>query len=92
MPDPSIRKTRRVLLLSAAGLAGLAVLPQAALAQGKASKASMQYQDHPKGKQDCSGCIQFIPGKTPTAMGTCKVVEGEISPKGWCIAFAPKPS
>jgi len=90
MPDSSIRNRRRVLLLSAAGLAGLAVLPQRSQAQAKASKAVMQYQEHPKNNQDCAGCIQFVPGKSATAMGTCKVVEGEISPKGWCIAFAPK--
>jgi hypothetical protein len=92
MPDTTKRNTRRTLLLSAAGLAGLAVLPRRSEAQGTATKASMQYQDQPKGKQDCAGCIQFVPGKTPTAMGTCKVVAGDISPHGWCIAFAPKPS
>jgi hypothetical protein len=36
------------------------------------------------------GCMQFIPGKTPTADGTCKVVQGSISPKGWCMFFTAK--
>jgi hypothetical protein len=35
--------------------------------------------------------MQFIPGATPKANGTCKVVEGVISPHGYCIAFTPKP-
>ena len=50
----------------------------------------MQYQDHPKGDQDCSTCLQFIPGKSASAMGQCNVVAGPISPKGWCIAYAKK--
>ena len=50
----------------------------------------MQYQDHPKGNQQCSNCLQFIPGKSATAMGECKVVAGPISPKGWCIAYVKK--
>ncbi len=56
----------------------------------KATKAQMQYRDKPNGKLDCDDCIQFIPGKKSKANGECKVVEGSISPHGWCIAFAPK--
>ena len=81
--------SRRGLLQAVAILAGAAVL-RPVRAQAKASKTAMQYQDHPKGDADCSNCLQFIPGKTPTAMGTCKVVEGEISPKGWCLAYVKK--
>ncbi|MCG6952320.1 MAG: high-potential iron-sulfur protein [Betaproteobacteria bacterium] len=90
--DDAIRKklSRRNLLKGVALLAAAAALP-GARAQGKASKAAMKYQDHPKGDAECSKCLQWIPGKTPTAMGTCKVVEGEISPKGWCIAYVKKP-
>ena len=74
--------------------AGIVVAPlvasTAAHAASKASQAIMQYQDHPKGKADCSSCMQFIPGSSPKANGTCKVVDGAISPHGWCIAYAPK--
>lgn len=56
----------------------------------KASKALMKYQDKPNGNEKCSNCIQFIPGKTPEANGECKVVEGSISPQGWCTAYAPE--
>jgi hypothetical protein len=31
-----------------------------------------------------------IPGPTPDAKGACKVVEGDISPKGWCAAYVKK--
>ena len=61
-------------------------------AETKLAKAAVQYVDAGKEEgKDCDDCIQFIPGKTPKAMGTCKIVEGDINPHGHCIAFAPKP-
>lgn len=54
------------------------------------SKASVSYQDHPSGKDMCSNCMHFIPGPSPTADGTCKVVAGKISPHGYCYAYTPK--
>jgi hypothetical protein len=56
----------------------------------KTSKEVVQYRDKPNGKQKCSNCIQFIPGKTSEANGECKVIEGNISPQGWCTAYAPE--
>ncbi|NOJ46909.1 twin-arginine translocation signal domain-containing protein [Bradyrhizobium archetypum] len=43
----------------------------------KVSKASAQYRDSPNGSQRCSGCVNF-------RAGTCAIVEGPISPDGWC--------
>lgn len=65
---------------------------EASAAEAKLAKAAVQYVDagQEEGK-DCDDCIQFIPGKTSKAMGTCKIVEGEINPHGHCIAFTPKP-
>ena len=88
--DRRKQATRRTLLKSAALLTGLAAIPLTVEAAGTASKSSMQYQDHPKGNQQCSNCLQFIPGKSATAMGECKVVAGPISRKGWCIAYVKK--
>lgn len=51
----------------------------------KASQASAQYQPEPKGEQKCSGCLQFIPESN-----TCKVVDGQISPDGWCRLWVKK--
>ena len=48
------------------------------------TKASFKYQEKPKGAQECDKCSLFM------APNACKVVKGKISPKGWCIAFAPK--
>lgn len=81
--------SRRDLLKGVALLAGTVVL-RPTHAQAKAPQSAMQYQDKPKGDAECSNCLQFVPGKSPTAMGTCKVVEGAISPKGWCLAYVKK--
>ncbi|MHB8535661.1 MAG: high-potential iron-sulfur protein [Sulfuricaulis sp.] len=88
------RFTRREILKAAVllttAVTALSGATQQALADNKASKAAMQYRDKPNAKKECSNCMQFIPGKTPKAMGTCKVVAGKISPHGWCLAYAPK--
>jgi hypothetical protein len=92
--DPDRPSRRHVLKCAAAALAAIPVVISAkalAAESAKTSKATMKYQDHPNGKQRCDGCLQFIPGSSPKAHGTCKVVAGDISPQGWCIAFAPKP-
>lgn len=79
-------------------LSGLIVLPVLGVliatttlpAEAKSSQAAAKYQDTPKGKAQCSNCALFIPGKSSSAMGTCKVVDGAISPKGWCQFYAAK--
>jgi hypothetical protein len=79
--------SRRVVLTGAAvalSAAGATMTAKQAVAQQKISKAAAKYQDTPKGKQQCDNCVQFIP---PNA---CKFVEGNISPKGWCMLYAPK--
>jgi hypothetical protein len=61
-------------------------------ASDKVSKAAVQYTDtgNVAGK-DCDDCGLFLPGKSVKDPGTCKIVEGEISPHGHCLAFTPKP-
>lgn len=51
-------------------------------APAKVSQASVQYQTQPKGEQKCANCMHF---EGPNA---CKLVEGEISPEGWCLLWA----
>lgn len=63
------------------GSGGQSATPPAAAPAAKVSKASVQYQEQPKGVQKCGNCIQFIP---PNA---CKVVDGEISPEAWCALW-----
>lgn len=56
----------------------------------KAAKEVTKYRDEPNGEEQCSKCMQFIPGKIPEANGECRVVEGSISPHGWCSAYTEK--
>lgn len=55
-------------------------LPEAE--QAKISQASVQYQAQPNGEQNCAGCTYFI-----VESNTCKKVEGDISPAGWCVLW-----
>jgi hypothetical protein len=71
-------------------LAGL--LSTGARADAKSSPEAMHYQTSPKDGMQCSGCNFFIPGKDATSDGSCKVVDGTISPHGYCIAYNAKSS
>jgi High potential iron-sulfur protein len=51
---------------------------QSASAQQKVSKDQAKYQDSPNEGKKCSECTFFI------KPGSCKVVDGAISPDGWC--------
>jgi hypothetical protein len=51
----------------------------------KVSQASVQYQTQPKGEQKCSNCMNFI-----AESNTCKLVDGQVSPEGWCSLWAKK--
>jgi len=83
--------SRRMLLKNIAVVAVAAPwVARSAHAQAKASKQAMKYQDKPNNGQQCDTCVQFVPGANAKANGTCKVVEGPINPKGWCIAYVKK--
>ncbi len=62
------------------------VFSRAATAQQKVAKKMVQYQTAPKDGHQCSGCEHFVAPKA------CKVVEGDISPRGWCAIWTPKTS
>ena len=70
-------------------LAGL-LLAETTRADAGGSKAQFKYQNSPKNGQQCSQCRFFKPGSSATADGTCSVVDGSISPKGWCTAYSKK--
>lgn len=90
--DPSRRRLFRqgVALAGGVVVAGLMSKTNVSAQSTKVAQAVAKYQSTPKGGQQCDGCLQFIPGKTASADGTCKIVEGSIAPKGWCMFFAPK--
>jgi hypothetical protein len=52
-----------------------------AWAQQKLSRQEADYQDAPKDIRMCATCSLFLP---PNG---CKVVEGEVSPSGWCKLY-----
>jgi hypothetical protein len=87
--DHNQNLSRRSVLRGAALLAGAALtasmLPsKEALAQ-QASQEAMQYQDKPNGDKRCSNCLNFVPSSS------CAIVEGTVSPNGYCLAWAKKP-
>ena len=86
MDDGSNLSRRRVLKVAvvAAGAGLAAGVRHNALAQQKASKEAMKYQEKPNGNMQCDNCSQFV------APNSCKVVEGTISPTGYCIAWVKK--
>ena len=57
-----------------------------AAAQTKVSQTVVGYQDTPHDAQRCDNCLQFEPPSS------CKVVEGKISPSGWCKVYVKKPA
>lgn len=68
----------------------------------KVTKTIAHYQDHPNSGKMCGMCKHFIPvGGTaghgamgamgPGMMneGTCQVVQGHVSPRGYCLLYMP---
>ena len=94
--QPHKLSRRTLLKRGIESLAGIAVVTltggPAHSADRKLQKTAVHYQDASKLKdQDCDDCIQFIPGASEKARGTCKIVDGSIDPHGHCDAFAAKP-
>jgi hypothetical protein len=76
---------RTIVTRSVAGAAGVAVLfGLVTEAAAKMSQKSVDYQDTPKNDQECSNCSLF---QEPNA---CTLIDGEISPKGWCKFWVKK--
>jgi len=51
----------------------------------KVPQTSVQYQQQPKGDQKCGSCVNFI-----AESKTCKLVDGQINPEGWCVLWMKK--
>ena len=80
------------------GGAVLALIPVAAAidradaATNAALRAGLKYQDKPLGDKSCANCKQFVPGASAGPQNGCVIMPGdtEISPQGYCIAWAGK--
>jgi hypothetical protein len=85
--------------------AGIPLMLASTAAEAKASKAAVHYRDYPNGMRMCHMCKFYIStgggrsGMMGCGMmggrggmmgaGACQVVEGRISPMGWCDLYAP---
>ncbi len=89
--DKLQKERRQMLARGMIMLAGIPVLAlgRAALA-GKASKSDFHYQDHPNEGKRCVDCMEFLPAQAENSSGACRIVDGAISPNGWCMAFTKK--
>jgi len=78
--------SRRIVLLRSAGCAAGAAASLLPLrqAEAKMKQAAAEYQDTPKGDQQCSNCSLF---QEPDG---CTIVDGSISPAGWCKFWVKK--
>lgn len=88
----TINQSRRSLLKL--GSIAVVMLPVAAFAaKNDAMRKAMKYKETPEGDKKCSNCMQFVPGKTATDLGGCKIFAGdtEVAPNGYCAAWAKKP-
>jgi hypothetical protein len=94
MAREATRVTRRTFLEGAIVLPTLAAaLSGVATADAsKAPQAQMHYQSTPNGNMHCSLCKFYIPGKDASSNGSCQIVDGSISPNGYCMAYTAKSS
>jgi hypothetical protein len=87
-PDRTTRLTRRDFLYSSAVgcvvIAGGSVVASPARAASKLQQKSVSYQPTPKGNLQCATCANFEPP------ASCKLVDGTISPSGWCTLYSAK--
>jgi uncharacterized Fe-S center protein len=98
MPAKTEKITRRQLLKGSVLAVGAvitgAAISRRALAEGtapKAAKTAFQYQDKPKDGKKCVNCTLYVAAAKAGANGQCKVVEGDINPEGWCLAYVEAP-
>jgi hypothetical protein len=84
MADQPLHGSRRKLMGAAVKAISAALLLRIAPTQAseKMTRQRAEYQDKPNGIYSCALCTLF---EKPN---TCKVVTGEVSPDGWCKAFA----
>lgn len=73
--------SRRFFLSGASTISVLGLRSRSARA-AKVSQSTVSYQGSPKGDQRCGTCKQFEP---PSA---CRLIDGKISPQGWCKLWA----
>jgi len=82
MENSTRTMTRRVgLVWGSQLLVGMAMA-------GKLDKQDFFYQTQPKDNKSCSTCRLYT--ATPSGKGVCALLDGEVSPNGWCMAYSPR--
>ena len=90
MSDLTFSRRNFVAMLAALPVVAGVCAARVSADSSKVSKAAMHYQTSPNGGMQCSGCRFFTPGTDAKADGSCQIVEGAISPSGYCMAYAAK--
>ena len=91
MSARTLRPSRRRVLLAtmSVGAALLARVPESKAQQKpkatlkKRSKEAVGYRDEPYEGRSCAKCVLY------SGHGECVLVEGEVSPNGWCVQWTP---
>jgi len=85
-PVGGVRVSRRDFIFTAAVGTGAIIGAAASPAAGsnKASQKAVQYQPIPKAGQRCAICKNFA------LPASCTLVDGPISPAGWCMLYQIK--
>jgi uncharacterized low-complexity protein len=94
MKAMTFRPSRRGLLTTALSLGGAALLagaldgaaqqePKPKATLKKRSKEKVGYRDEPYEGRSCGKCVLYA------GHGECVLVEGEVSPDGWCVQWTP---
>ena len=92
MSARTLRPSRRRMLQAAMSVGGAVLLghtmesnaqqkPKATLK--KRSKEAVGYRDEPYEGRSCAKCVLY------SGHGECVLVEGEVSPNGWCLQWTP---
>lgn len=81
-----IFKTGALLTVGAVAAGTIFATP----AQAKMAQKTASYQPTPHAGQTCLKCSRFVENKPATDDGTCTIIDGAISPQGWCALFTPK--
>jgi len=81
--DKNKKVSRRVVLRGALVAAGAVpvLLSGITAAEAKVKQTDVHYQQTPKDGLQCSNCANFEAPKS------CKLVDGEINPNGYCQLF-----
>ena len=85
-PSERFGISRRTALIAAGATPLVAMIASRAGAGAKVSQSAVHYQASPKDGKDCDDCGNFV------SPGGCKLVDGAISPKGWCRLWVKRAS